>query len=219
MTVQRNPDETRSRILDAALEEIHLRGFQGLRVEHILTRTGLTKGALYHHFANKMAIGYAIVDEILKKNILEQWIAPLDETINPVVCIINIYRQEIEKKSICEIEKGCLLNNLVQEMSPIDEGFRVRLEMLYTLWSNAIAAAFVRGQEHNVIRADVDSDKVAVFLLAILQGSVGVMKCQKDARILVQLDACLGEYLHQLQTPEMQRQTLNLLDFEASFSL
>jgi AcrR family transcriptional regulator len=202
MAVQRNPDQTRRRILDAALEEIHLRGFQGMRVDHILSRTGLTKGALYHHFANKMAIGYAIVDEILGQDVMQRWVEPLENCDNPITCIIKILEQERQGRTASEIEKGCPINNLSQEMSPIDEGFRERLEQVYQRWTCAIAAALERGQAKGLIRVEVDPRKVARFLLASLQGIIGVAKCCKDECILDDMGDCLREYLYQLQTPE-----------------
>ena len=34
-----------------------------MRLDDVVAATGLTKGALYHHFPNKQALGYAVVDE------------------------------------------------------------------------------------------------------------------------------------------------------------
>lgn len=202
MMVSRNPSQTRRAILDAALEEIHLRGFQGMRVEHILQRTGLTKGALYHHFTNKMSIGYAIVDEILGQDVMERWIGPLSESKNPVLTIIDICESERAGRSADEIEKGCPINNLSQEMSPIDEGFRERLERVYGQWTGAIAQALERGQQAGVIRQDVEPQKVAKFLLASLQGIIGVAKCCKSEQMLDDMAECMRAYLLQLLSPQ-----------------
>ncbi len=199
MVIQRNPDETRRKILEAALEEIHLRGFQGMRVEHILTRTGLTKGALYHHFTNKIAIGYAIVDEILGQEVMSRWVEPLEDATNPITTIIAICEQERAGKSADEIEKGCPINNLVQEMSALDEGFRERLEKVYQHWSEAIADALERGKVNGVVRQDIKSKKVARFLLASLQGIIGAAKCCKNDEVFDDMAECMIEYLLQLQ--------------------
>ena len=53
MSTVRNPDQTRARLLEAAFEEIYQHGFQGMRVDEILERTGLKKGAFYHHFSTQ----------------------------------------------------------------------------------------------------------------------------------------------------------------------
>ncbi len=204
--VNRNPDQTRRKILDAALEEIHLRGFQGMRVDHILKRTGLTKGALYHHFTNKQAIGYAIVDEILGQDIMERWVGPLKHSTNPVLTFIEICEQERAGKNASEIEKGCPINNLSQEMSPIDEGFRERLERVYEQWTGAIAEALERGKSTGVIREEVQSEKVAKFLLASLQGIIGVSKCCKKHDMLDDMAEVMQGYLFSLLTERALQQ-------------
>ena len=58
----RQPDLTRQRILEASFAEIHRQGFQAASVANILTTTGLTKGALYHHFPSKKDLGLAVID-------------------------------------------------------------------------------------------------------------------------------------------------------------
>ncbi len=63
---------TRQVILEAAYEEIHVRGFQGASLSKILSSTSVTKGALYNYFPTKLALGYVAVDEILADNIQQQ---------------------------------------------------------------------------------------------------------------------------------------------------
>jgi TetR/AcrR family acrAB operon transcriptional repressor len=46
-------EETRRRILDAAVELFETRGFSATRIQDIADRTGLTRGAVYWHFKNK----------------------------------------------------------------------------------------------------------------------------------------------------------------------
>jgi len=56
----RDPQATRQALLLAAFEEIHEQGFRAASLDRILERAGCTKGALYHHFENKTALGYAV---------------------------------------------------------------------------------------------------------------------------------------------------------------
>ena len=46
----RDADATRTRLLDIAFAEIHGHGYQGLRIDTLLEKAKLTKGAFYHHF-------------------------------------------------------------------------------------------------------------------------------------------------------------------------
>ena len=63
MATQRNPDLTRQTLLQAAFQEIYRSGFQAASLRNILSKVGITKGALYHHFGSKQELGYAVVDE------------------------------------------------------------------------------------------------------------------------------------------------------------
>ena len=63
MVVKRNPDVTREKLLQAAFQEIYRSGFQAASLDNIIASAGVTKGALYHHFPSKKALGYAVVDE------------------------------------------------------------------------------------------------------------------------------------------------------------
>ena len=78
--IQRQPDQTRRRILEAAFKAMYRNGFQGMRLDEVIAATELTKGALYHHFPNKRALGYAVVDEILYGQVDENWLSPLRST-------------------------------------------------------------------------------------------------------------------------------------------
>ena len=79
----RNPEQTRSIILDAAFKEVYENGFQAASLDRILANTQLTKGALYHHFPNKQAMGLALVDELIGPTIDQQMIEPLEKTDDP----------------------------------------------------------------------------------------------------------------------------------------
>lgn len=44
-------------------------GFQAASLNNILAKTGLTKGALYHHFPDKDRLGYAVIEEVIRDSL------------------------------------------------------------------------------------------------------------------------------------------------------
>ena len=193
----RNPDETRERLLDAATEEIHLHGFQAA----ILEDTGLTKGALYHHFPTKQALGYAIVEERLTTLIRDIWIEPLKSYKDPITGLREVIlaaKEELGEAALLRL--GCPLNNLAQEMSSIDEGFRQRIHDVYMLWHRSIVEALSRGQGAGIVRGDVDCDSAAMFLMATIEGAVGMAKNAQKSEILSATMGAAFEYLEHLRT-------------------
>ena len=62
---ERNPERSRERLLEAALEEFADKGFAGARVEAIATRAGLNKQLISHHFGGKEGLYRAVMESRL----------------------------------------------------------------------------------------------------------------------------------------------------------
>ena len=197
--IERNPEATRKRILEAAFMEIYRKGFQGMRLDDVLKTTELTKGALYHHFPNKRALGYAVVDEVILPLMDAMWLEPLKRASAPMQGLIDVVEQLPEMKPPEIIEYGCPLNNLAQEMSPLDEGFRQRLDYVFRLWHDVTEEALERAKHQGKIRESIDCDETATFIMAALEGCIGIAK---NAQSIERLRACnrgLVDYLHSLK--------------------
>ena len=123
--------DTRAKILFAAYKEIHINGFQAASLNTILAHTGVSKGALYHHFPNKTELGYAVIDEVIADRIERSFIEPLKNAEDPIQSLIDLIQQAGSSFTLKDIQLGCPLGNLAQEMAPIDEGFRTRLNRIY----------------------------------------------------------------------------------------
>jgi AcrR family transcriptional regulator len=68
MTKQtRNPQETQSRILKAALEEFSAHGFHGARVDRIVKAAEVNKRMVYHYFDDKEGLFKALMKKELDK--------------------------------------------------------------------------------------------------------------------------------------------------------
>jgi len=178
----RDPERTRVRLLQAASEEIHRSGYRGADLDAILAAAGVTKGALYHHFENKEALGHAVVDEVIGNSVDRKWVQPLRNAKDPIDALVRIVLSESLKKE--NVRRGCPLLNLSQEMSGLDEGFRKRTAKLFREWHDAIAKALSEGQKRMVVRSDIDADETATFLSAAYEGYVVLAKNLQDARMM-----------------------------------
>jgi len=184
---RKNPDQTRQNLVQAAYWEIYRHGFRSANLDRILGQAGVTKGALYHHFPNKTALGHAVVEEIIRPLIHRIWIDPINRAESPLDALAAI-RQAMEgnlSTGACEL--GCPWNNLAQEMSPLDEGFRKRLDEIFQLWKEAIARALRQGQQQDQVRSDVNPDRSATFIIAAIEGSIGISKNTQNSE---PWDAC-----------------------------
>jgi AcrR family transcriptional regulator len=195
----KDPQGTRRAVLFAAYEEIHRQGFQAASLTNILATTGLTKGALYHHFANKQQLGYAVLDEVIRPEVMERWVIPLQQEMDPIQAMIDVLLETGAAMTDKDIWLGCPLNNLAQEMSPMDEGFRLRINSLFEEWRGAIAAAMLLGKQKGKVRQEIDEHAVAAFIVGALEGCMGMAKNARSRTVLMLCGQGLVEYLSSLR--------------------
>src|ERR1700689_3060045 len=140
----RDSERTRERLLQAASREIYRSGFQSASLDTILAVAGVTKGALYYHFDSKEALGHAVVDEIIAPDVCGDWVRPLHTGKDPIDALIGAVQRIPVRPA--DVRGGCQLNNLAQEMSPLDAGFRKRLAIIFDAWRLALALGLREGK-------------------------------------------------------------------------
>jgi AcrR family transcriptional regulator len=199
-TATRAPDLTRKKILEAAFAEFYRHGFQGGSLNEIVAKAGTTKGALFHHFAGKQELGYAVVDEVIAPVLQERWLNPLASSADPISDMQRTFRQFVHQDiRSAHYVHGCPLNNLAQEMSPLDEGFRKRIDRLYAAWRQSYAEALAAGIASGKVRKDAEPAKVAALIVAAQMGIWGTGKsAQADKGMNDACDALCG-YLESLR--------------------
>ncbi len=192
----RDPERTRRKLLEAGFREVYERGYQSADLDAVLERAGVTKGALYYHFENKEALGHAIIEEVIGEMTRQKWLIPLQQG-NPIDTLIRIVQST--GTEVAEMRGGCPFNNLAQEMSPIDEGFRKRLAKILSEWHSAMAGAFRRGQVEKIVRKDIDADDEATFVIAMYEGYISLAKNSQDPKLLKAGKRRMIEHLESLR--------------------
>jgi AcrR family transcriptional regulator len=188
--------ETREKILMAAFEEIYSYGFQAASLSNILKNTGATKGALYHHFKSKKELGYAVLDEVICPSYQSSWVDPLKTTDDPITTMTTLLLGSVEQMTDEDVFRGCPLNNLAQEMSPIDPDFRERIRQAYNEWQQALEQALDRGKAAGNVVMDVDSKSVSLLAVASFGGFMGMAKNMQSLDILA---VCVKGYVNRME--------------------
>ena len=196
----RSPEATRRTILEAAFAEFYAHGFQGGSLNHIVAQAGTTKGALFHHFDSKQALGYAVLDDIIGPLLLARWLEPLAATADPLTAIQQAFRRYVETDLASgHWLQGCPLNNIAQEMSPLDAGFQARVNHLYDTWREQLASALARGAQAATVKAAIEPRSVAALIVAAQMGIWGTGKSSQRAEVMRQAAAGLCDYLESLR--------------------
>jgi AcrR family transcriptional regulator len=195
----RDSERTRERLLQAASREIYRSGFQSASLDTILEVAGVTKGALYYHFDSKEALGHAVVDEVIAPDVGGKWVRPLQSGKDPIDALIGAVRRIPIR--LADVRGGCQLNNLAQEMSPLDAGFRKRLAIIFDGWREAVASALREGQAHGSVRRDVKPAEAAGLLIAMVEGYGSLAKNAQDPKVMKAGIRNIVDWLRSLRLP------------------
>jgi AcrR family transcriptional regulator len=193
----KSADLTRQTLLDAAFAEIHCNGFQAASLTQILADTGLTKGALYHHFPDKKALGLAVIEDVIRPQLANMMFEPMADTQQPLASMQALLSAKAAEPDPWVVTLGCPLNNLMQEMSPVDETFRVQLNRLFQDWVAVMTNALERGRQSGEVRQDVNAADTAFFIVSALEGCIGM---SKNTQSVAAYRGCLGQLKTYLET-------------------
>jgi TetR/AcrR family transcriptional repressor of nem operon len=113
---------TKDRIMDAAELLIHERGFSAASVDSILEAADASKGAFFHHFPSKDALGEALVaryardDADLLDEFMERAESLTDDPAEQVVSFVQQFAEYAD--DITAAQPGCLFVSFIYELGP-----------------------------------------------------------------------------------------------------
>ncbi|HTN17865.1 MAG TPA: TetR/AcrR family transcriptional regulator [Chitinophagaceae bacterium] len=190
---------TRQMILQKAFALIYTKGYQATSIDDILATTQVTKGAFYYHFKNKDDMGLALIAEVLKPVMQEQFTGPLSATDDPATTIYVMIEQLLLHEPMLELAYGCPVGNLTQEMAPWNDEFSQALEELTALWKHTLEDAIVQGQKSGKIDAGVVPQQVSAFVISGYWGVRNLGKLYKDKKVYYAFLHELKQYLQGLE--------------------
>jgi TetR/AcrR family transcriptional regulator, transcriptional repressor for nem operon len=176
-------ERTKRHIIEQSSTLFNTYGYKSTSISEIMTATGLKKGGIYNHFESKEDLAKASFShlvETLKENYLNaiksQKTAKAQFQAFTTI-FLTLYNDEI-------INGGCPLMNAAIEADDanivIEDSVREGFSGLLSL----IRAMIESGKEHEEIDNHVDAEKMAVFILSSMEGSLVFSRLYKDKRYL-----------------------------------
>ncbi len=174
------PVTARDKLLEAAVKLIRARGFAATSVDELCREAGVTKGAFFHHFATKEALGVAAADYWSSSTSLFFASAPyhhLDDPLDRVLAYIDL-RAELVGGPVESFT--CVAGTMVQEAflsSPaIRDACAASISGNAAALENDIRAAMAL---YGV--AEPCAESLALHVQAVLQGGFILAKARGDA--------------------------------------
>lgn len=138
-----------------------------------------------------------MVDEIIRERLRKRFFEPLRTSQKPVETLLTILAN-IPARAHELLPLGCPLNNLMQEMSPIDPLFRKHLNSILDEWLNSVEQALQQAQRAGELRSDVDCQTAALFIVSAWEGCIGIAKNLQSIEALVNCGQQLQTYIRSL---------------------
>lgn len=184
----------RVQILDAASRLISERGYSQTSVDDVIKASGLCgKSHFYHYYKSKESLGYAILDKELER-LTERGLAILRETQIDALERLGLF---IDTLVVSQAERGCkggsCLGMLAAELADSHEGFRKRIDQVFLGWETHIESLL--GEARPVLRPDVDTQRLARFVIATLEGAVLMSRVKRDVVVLQGIAADLKRFI------------------------
>jgi len=189
----RDPDSTRERILDAALEKFASQGYHDTRLDEIVEESGTSKGAIYFHFPNKERLFLALVDQfadLLERRVIEaisqeeQGMVRVRAALRACLDTFGKYRRPaklllvqavglgsvFEKKRLEVNDRFAgLIQTYLDEAIAVGDIQPVDTEVVSHAWMGAIYGVVI----HWVYTGEPDSERIMSALVPVLLKSVG----------------------------------------------
>lgn len=165
---QLQSEQTRQQIIDTAARLFTSRGFHGTSMSDLAVATRLTKGAFYHHFENKDALFFAVVESVREKwqNAVAAGVLQAEDALDQIAILLDSHAKLLRAEpTLCLVMQG-----LTAEMEDTNPGYLAALQHVYAGLVGFIQDIIEKGQAARQIRADVDARLAALNVVGLLRG-------------------------------------------------
>jgi TetR/AcrR family transcriptional regulator, transcriptional repressor for nem operon len=170
--------DTRTRIVEAAMELFWEKGYGSTSIADILGRAGVNSGSLYYFFPGKQDLLVAVLESYrdgIHPMLLEPVWEGVEDPIDRVFALLAKYRQLIVDT---DCRYGCPIGSLALELHEPDPVVRERLAENFDAWTGAIGACLEQAGER--LPPEADPQSLAEFALTVMEGGVMQARTHRD---------------------------------------
>jgi AcrR family transcriptional regulator len=188
---------TRERIVAAASRLMLDQGVGRTTVADVQAAANVSPSQLYHYFAGKDALVYAVIEQ-QTDDVLRFQARSLDGLDS--FAALQDWRDElVDLQRRRNNIGGCPLGTLAGELSETDEHARSELATSFARWEQMLRRGIAAMRDRGELRADADPDQLALGLLVAVQGGLLLSQARRDtAPLAVAVDLAI-DHLHTLR--------------------
>ena len=175
--------QSRMRILDAAVQVIRAKGYEATTIDDLCSAAGLSKGSFFHHFASKEDLALAAVahfnamaDRFFAAAPFRALPDPLDRVLGYVAFRKQILQGELP-------DYTCLLGTMVQESYATHPAIREACNAQITAHADGVAADIQAAIDRHAPHATWTAHSLALHTQAVIQGAFVLAKARSGPAI------------------------------------
>jgi AcrR family transcriptional regulator len=171
-------NDSRDRIIHAAIELFAAKGYGATSIADILSRTQLNSGSLYYFFPGKQDLLIAVLETYrdgIGPMLLEPAWGGEADPIERIFALLAAYRGAL---AMSDCTYGCPIGSLALELHEPDPPVRIGLAENFAAWTGAVEANLRAAR--NRLPADQDPAALAEFVLTVMEGGVMQARTHRD---------------------------------------
>lgn len=180
--------ETRQRIVDAAADLIFDQGVAHTTIEDVRKAADVSSSQLYHYFDGKPALVHAVIEHQTDAIVSNQETFDLSSLDG-----LRKWRDwVIDYQHALGCRGGCPIGSLGSELAETEPQARDQVAAGMKRWEAAIQHGLREMHAHGRLATEANPDKLALALLAALEGGLLLTQIERDTKPLeAALDAML----------------------------
>jgi TetR/AcrR family transcriptional repressor of nem operon len=186
---------TKETFLNVANDLMLTQGYEATAIDEICAKAGLTKGSFFHYFKSKEDLAKALLTRKCSSHqkTKEELYGP-----DPLKRVYGQIDMAIEMSKNPEITKGCLKGMLAQEMSETHPEIRRICQEYFNHMVESLAEDLKEAKAQYAPKASFDPLSLAKHFVAILQGSLILVKTYQDHRLAIESIKHFKKYVESL---------------------
>ena len=191
----RNPEATRGRLIEAAIRVIREKGYVATTVDDLCAAAGVSKGAFFHHFADKQAAALAAAEAFSAR---AEGIFDVPSVREPASARDRVFAYLAFRKSLLTgdvADATCLFGTMVQEVWETHPAIRDVCAVAIGSHAGGLVADIASAKAVCAPRADWEPESLALHTQAVIQGAFVLAKAAGDLAVAVDTLTHLERYL------------------------
>jgi AcrR family transcriptional regulator len=176
-------EETRQAIIEKAAVIFNKNGYQRTSMSSLTKAIGLTKGAIYGHFADKDELAVEAFRYSIRQ-IAERMRGPLQPHKEGVEKLRAYARAFLDLFDDIVIAGGCPILNTAVDSDDAHPQLHDEVSRVLSAWEKRLVAMVDAGKENGNIRPDADAEFFAATFIALIEGGILLAKTVGDKKYL-----------------------------------